>query len=191
MTDIKTHLGYARAWVRLCLEKKLLYVHLTTLLSEENLLRYRNRKTRYNNNFNKVTRFLFWRTLYKRYAFLRCEDERNLFLTYLLTLNAADYHSFTHTYTSTGRSRFAPRVFLSFKNSYPIVFIFSDNVPSFNSPSSSIKYVYLSTLPLAKRDVDRHSGSLLRKRPPGTSLSGSLSFPSKLRFYKFKYLFVV
>lgn len=39
MTDIKTHLGYARAWVRLCLEKKLLYEHLTTLLSEENLLR--------------------------------------------------------------------------------------------------------------------------------------------------------
>ena len=39
MADIKTHLGYARAWVRLCLEKKLLYVHLTTLLSEENLLR--------------------------------------------------------------------------------------------------------------------------------------------------------
>ncbi|XP_046464167.1 DENN domain-containing protein 5B-like isoform X1 [Daphnia pulex] len=79
MADIKTHLGYARAWVRLCLEKKLLYVHLTTLLSEESLLR----------------------TLYKRYAFLRCEDERNLFLTYLLTLNAADYHSFTHTYTNT------------------------------------------------------------------------------------------
>jgi hypothetical protein len=39
MADIKTHLGYARAWVRLCLEKKLLYVHLTTLLSEESLLR--------------------------------------------------------------------------------------------------------------------------------------------------------
>lgn len=40
MADIKTHLGYARAWVRLCLEKKLLYEHLSTLLSEENLLRY-------------------------------------------------------------------------------------------------------------------------------------------------------
>lgn len=40
MADIKTHLGYARAWVRLCLEKKLLYVHLTTLLSEESLLRF-------------------------------------------------------------------------------------------------------------------------------------------------------
>lgn len=39
MTDIKTHLGYARAWVRLCLEKKLLFQHLTTLLSEESLLR--------------------------------------------------------------------------------------------------------------------------------------------------------
>ena len=39
MTGI-THLGYARAWVRLCLEKKLLCEHLTTLLSEESLLRY-------------------------------------------------------------------------------------------------------------------------------------------------------
>jgi len=39
MADVKTHLGYARAWVRLCLEKKLLYEHLGTLLSEENLLR--------------------------------------------------------------------------------------------------------------------------------------------------------
>ena len=50
--------------------------------------------------------FQLLRTLYKRYAFLRCEDERNLFLTYLLTLNAAEYHSFTHIYTSTGRTCF-------------------------------------------------------------------------------------
>ena len=82
MTDIKTQLGYARAWVRLCLEKKLLFQHLTTLLSEEALLR----------------------TLYKRYAFLRCDDERDQFLYYLLSLNAVDYHCFTHTYTTSGES---------------------------------------------------------------------------------------
>lgn len=40
MTDIKTHIGYARAWVRLSLEKKLLSRHLHTLLSDSALLRY-------------------------------------------------------------------------------------------------------------------------------------------------------
>lgn len=40
MTDIKTHIGYARAWVRLALEKKLLSRHLKTLLSDTGLLRY-------------------------------------------------------------------------------------------------------------------------------------------------------
>lgn len=40
MTDIKTHIGYARAWVRLSLEKKLLSKHLRTLLSDSTLLRY-------------------------------------------------------------------------------------------------------------------------------------------------------
>ena len=39
MTDIKTHIGYARAWVRLSLEKKLLSKHLRTLLSDTSLLR--------------------------------------------------------------------------------------------------------------------------------------------------------
>lgn len=40
MTDIKTHIGYARAWVRLALEKKLLSRHLKTLLSDSSLLRF-------------------------------------------------------------------------------------------------------------------------------------------------------
>lgn len=40
MTEIKTHIGYARAWVRLALEKKLLSRHLKTLLSDTALLRY-------------------------------------------------------------------------------------------------------------------------------------------------------
>ncbi|XP_066992829.2 DENN domain-containing protein 5B [Anabrus simplex] len=79
MSDIKTQIGYARAWVRLSLEKKLLSRHLRTLLSDNALLR----------------------SQYKRYAFLRCEDEKEQFLYHLLTLNAVDYFCFTNTYTNT------------------------------------------------------------------------------------------
>ncbi|XP_066966304.1 DENN domain-containing protein 5B isoform X2 [Macrobrachium rosenbergii] len=79
MTEIKTHIGYARAWVRLSLEKKVLSKHLTSLLSDSELLR----------------------NLYKRYAFLRCDDEKEQFLSYLLSLNAVDYFCYTNTYTST------------------------------------------------------------------------------------------
>lgn len=79
MTDVKTHIGYARAWVRLALEKKLLSKHFRTLLSDTALLR----------------------TLYKRSAFLRCEDEKEQFLYHLLTLNAVDYVCFTNTYPTT------------------------------------------------------------------------------------------
>ncbi|KAJ1528747.1 hypothetical protein ONE63_007135 [Megalurothrips usitatus] len=79
MTDIKTHIGYARAWVRLSLEKKLLSKHLRTLLSDTSLLK----------------------THYKRYAFLRCEEEKEQFLYHLLSLNAVDYLCFTNTYTTT------------------------------------------------------------------------------------------
>lgn len=91
MTDIKTHIGYARAWVRLALEKKLLSKHFRTLLSDTALLR----------------------TLYKRSAFVRCEDEKEQFLYHLLTLNAVDYFCFTSTYPTT--STFAHlRVFCCF-----------------------------------------------------------------------------
>uniref|UniRef100_A0A1Q3F815 Ras signaling inhibitor st5 n=1 Tax=Culex tarsalis TaxID=7177 RepID=A0A1Q3F815_CULTA len=76
MTDIKTHIGYARAWVRLALEKKLLSRHLRTLLSDTALLRQ----------------------LYKRSAFVRCDDEVEQFLYHLLTLNAVDYFCYTNTY---------------------------------------------------------------------------------------------
>uniref|UniRef100_A0A0A9WD06 DENN domain-containing protein 5B n=2 Tax=Lygus hesperus TaxID=30085 RepID=A0A0A9WD06_LYGHE len=79
MTDIKTHIGYARAFIRLSLEKKMLSRHLRTLLSETTLLR----------------------TQYKRYAFLRCEEEKEQFLYHLLTLNAVDYTCFTNTYLNT------------------------------------------------------------------------------------------
>ena len=40
MTDIKTDVGRARAWVRLALEKKLLSSHLKQLLSDSYLRRY-------------------------------------------------------------------------------------------------------------------------------------------------------
>ncbi|XP_067645508.1 DENN domain-containing protein 5B isoform X3 [Eurosta solidaginis] len=79
MADIKTHIGYTRAWVRLSLEKKLLSRHFRTLLSEESLLR----------------------SLYKRNAFLRCEEEKEQFLYHILTLNTVDYFSFTNTYPTT------------------------------------------------------------------------------------------
>ncbi|XP_077493632.1 DENN domain containing pinstripe isoform X8 [Amblyomma americanum] len=79
MTEVKTDIGYARAWVRLALEKKLLSKHLKKLLSNQELVR----------------------SSYKRYAFLRCEDEKEQFLYYLLTLNAVDYKCFTNTYTAT------------------------------------------------------------------------------------------
>ncbi|KAH8347509.1 hypothetical protein KR059_011975 [Drosophila kikkawai] len=79
MADIKTHIGYTRAWVRLSLEKKLLSRHFRTLLSDEALLR----------------------SLYKRSAFLRCEEEKEQFLYHLLTLNTVDYFTFTNIYPST------------------------------------------------------------------------------------------
>ncbi|XP_073965570.1 DENN domain containing pinstripe isoform X2 [Choristoneura fumiferana] len=79
MTDIKTEIGYARAWVRLSLEKKLLSKHLRELLADTTLLR----------------------SQYKKTAFLRCEEEREQFLYHLLTLNAVDYYCFTNTYPTT------------------------------------------------------------------------------------------
>lgn len=79
MTDVKTHIGYARAWVRLALEKKLLSRHFRTLLSDTSLLK----------------------SLYKRSAFLRCDEEKEQFLYHLLTLNAVDYFCFTNTYPTT------------------------------------------------------------------------------------------
>ncbi|KAI0236071.1 DENN domain-containing protein 5A [Lamellibrachia satsuma] len=80
MSDICTDVGRARAWVRLALEKKLLSRHFKELLSNSDLTK----------------------SLYKKYAFLRCEDEREQFLYHLLSLNAVDYHCFTNTFTNTG-----------------------------------------------------------------------------------------
>ena len=47
---------------------------------------------------------LFPRKLYKRYAFLRCEEEREQFLYHLLSLNAVDYFCFTSVFTTISES---------------------------------------------------------------------------------------
>ncbi|XP_062446288.1 DENN domain-containing protein 5B isoform X4 [Rhea pennata] len=78
MSEIKTDVGRARAWIRLSLEKKLLSQHLKQLLSNQALTK----------------------KLYKRYAFLRCEEEREQFLYHLLSLNAVDYFCFTSVFTT-------------------------------------------------------------------------------------------
>ncbi|XP_017775709.1 PREDICTED: DENN domain-containing protein 5B isoform X2 [Nicrophorus vespilloides] len=79
MSDVKTGIGMARAWVRLALEKKQLSKYFRMLLSDHSLLRGQ----------------------YKRSAFLRCEEEREQFLYHLLSLNAVDYFCFTSTYPTT------------------------------------------------------------------------------------------
>lgn len=78
MSEIKTDVGRARAWIRLSLEKKMLSQHLKQLLSRQVLTK----------------------KLYKRYAFLRCEEEKEQFLFHLLSLNAVDYFCFTSVYTT-------------------------------------------------------------------------------------------
>lgn len=77
MSDVKTELGKSRAFIRLAIERKLLSKHLRTLLSRQELLV----------------------STYKRYAFLRSDDEREQFITHLLTLNAVDLNCFTNTFT--------------------------------------------------------------------------------------------
>uniref|UniRef100_A0A8C4F503 DENN/MADD domain containing 5A n=1 Tax=Dicentrarchus labrax TaxID=13489 RepID=A0A8C4F503_DICLA len=44
--------------------------------------------------------FLSFRKLYKRYAFLRCDDEKEQFLYHLLSFNAVDYFCFTNVFTT-------------------------------------------------------------------------------------------
>ncbi|XP_061670211.1 DENN domain-containing protein 5A isoform X3 [Syngnathoides biaculeatus] len=78
ISEIKTDVGKARAWVRLSMEKKLLSRHLKQLLSDVELTK----------------------KLYKRYAFLRCDDEKEQFLYHLLSFNAVDYFCFTNVFTT-------------------------------------------------------------------------------------------
>jgi hypothetical protein len=83
LKDVKTDVGKARAFIKLSLERKKLSKHLKTLIGDQGLLN----------------------SLYKPYAFLRCEDEREQFLMYLLTLNAVDLPCFTSTFVSVINTR--------------------------------------------------------------------------------------
>lgn len=78
LTEVKTEIGMARAFVRLSLEKKLLADHLRQLLGEAELLR----------------------ALYKKHAFLRQEDEREQFIYHLQSLNVVDHFCFTNHFKS-------------------------------------------------------------------------------------------
>ncbi len=75
----QTDIGYGRAWVRLALERKCLSQFLQTLSSDPLLLK----------------------NLYKRYAFLRCDDEREQALMHLQTLTTVDFTCFTNAYTKS------------------------------------------------------------------------------------------
>uniref|UniRef100_UPI00358FB74B DENN domain-containing protein 5B-like isoform X2 n=1 Tax=Myxine glutinosa TaxID=7769 RepID=UPI00358FB74B len=78
MSEIRTDVGRARAWTRLAMEKKVLSHHLKQLLSDQDLTK----------------------KLYKRYAFLRCEDEKEQFLYHLLSFTTVEYSCFTNAFTS-------------------------------------------------------------------------------------------
>lgn len=79
MKEIKTDTGYARAWTRLSLEKKVLAKDLRILVSHKRLLM----------------------TRYKDYAFIRTDDEMEQFLYHLLSLNAVDFFCFTNGFSNT------------------------------------------------------------------------------------------
>ncbi|XP_078359146.1 DENN domain-containing protein 5B-like isoform X2 [Oculina patagonica] len=79
MSEIKTDIGHARAWIRLALEKKVLSKHLKQILSHTNLLSER----------------------YKEYAFLRTDEEKEQFLYHLLSLTAVDFFCFTNGFQNT------------------------------------------------------------------------------------------
>ncbi|XP_032804974.1 DENN domain-containing protein 5B-like isoform X2 [Petromyzon marinus] len=78
MGEIHTDVGRARAWVRLAMEKKQLARHLKQLLSDQELTK----------------------KLYKRYAFLRCDDEKEQFLYHLLSFTTVEYFCFTNAFST-------------------------------------------------------------------------------------------
>lgn len=54
MTEIKTDVGFARAWVRLSLEKKILAKHFKELFANSDLLRQYNDQAYIQYSFNNV-----------------------------------------------------------------------------------------------------------------------------------------
>eukprot|EP00117_Sycon_ciliatum_P015844 scpid14380/ scgid5989/ DENN domain-containing protein 5B; Rab6IP1-like protein len=79
MAAIKTDIGFARAFVRLSLEKKVLSSHIAELVQDRMMLQ----------------------SSYREYAFLRCEDELEQFLIHLLSLTTVDVFCFSTRYSQT------------------------------------------------------------------------------------------
>lgn len=119
MTEIKTDIGYARAFVRLALERKLLHRHLATLLGNHKLLS----------------------ELYKPYAFVRCEDEREQFLYHVLSLNAAQFRCFTNTFNKTKMDYQVVIVTGGWRGSLPQVWVMVEgslcSSPQINLPANT------------------------------------------------------
>jgi len=83
MNDVKTDLGKSRVFIRLSLERKCLSQHLRELLDHQDL-----------------------EESYEKHSFLRSEEEKEQFLTHLLTLNAVDLLCFTHSFTTSFLSEY-------------------------------------------------------------------------------------
>jgi hypothetical protein len=98
MTDVRTDIGKSRAFIRLCLEKKVLSEHLRQLLDHQDMS-----------------------NSYDNFAFLRCEEEKEQFLTHLLTLNAVDLLCFTNSFVTS----FLSKCFSKYKWAN-LIFLFSD-----------------------------------------------------------------
>ncbi|KFD54540.1 hypothetical protein M513_04687 [Trichuris suis] len=96
MVDIKTEIGYARAFIRLALERKLLYKHLKSLLECESQLEY-------DIGYCCLVGLsdAFSRSMYDPYAFLMHDEEKEQFLYHVLSLNAAEFYCFTSTFNQT------------------------------------------------------------------------------------------
>jgi hypothetical protein len=115
LTEVRTEIGLARAFVRLSLEKKLLGEHVKQLLNDGELLRcearipLRKEKKAFRVDFCNVQLFLFHlflpilfvsRALYKRHAFLRQEEEREQFIYHLKSLTVVDFFCFSNHFRS-------------------------------------------------------------------------------------------
>ncbi|CAI5442476.1 unnamed protein product [Caenorhabditis angaria] len=116
MTEIKTDIGYARAFVRLALERKLLHKHLGALLNNSRVIE----------------------DIYKPYAFVASEEEREQFLFHILSLNAAQFRCFTNTFTKTKMDYQVVIVTGSWRGTLPAIWVTIEGTLC-SSPQISLK----------------------------------------------------
>ncbi|CAK9298039.1 unnamed protein product [Gordionus sp. m RMFG-2023] len=81
--DIQSQIGLVRCFIKLALERKSLHSHLNALI------------------YDAPHADQYLRKNYKRYAFLRSDEEKEQFLFHVLSLKAVDYYSFTNTFVNT------------------------------------------------------------------------------------------